>query len=241
MQIVCALLLLCAQPALAAVAFDNSSTNFDDDEGSSTSFSSHSIAGTNRLLLACVQTSDNVTHNAPTYNSVAMTKIGSDVLFDSNQRKLTFWYLINPASGVNTFAMSFSDIVGRALVALTSWTGVHQTTAIGTHQSTSVVATSIAVTVSSTTGELVVDCFSRESGDIIAVMNAGAGQTVRASLNMPVDAFVNLRTSEKAGAASVSMEWTWDDTSESAGLVAVPLKPAAAAAPERRVAPIFFQ
>jgi hypothetical protein len=158
-----------------------------------------------------------------TYNGVAMTKIG-EVAYGSNHA-ISVWELVAPAAGAHTVAPTFTDFNIEALVAV-SLSGVHQTTPHGTVVTASNANTTPSVTVSSATGELVVD-FVAVKQNSTATATVGSGQTQRANLATTVNPVIDVRglVSTEAGAASVTMDWTLS-ASESWKAVGVPVKPA---------------
>lgn len=106
-----------------AVAFDVASTG----AGTSPSWS-HTCTGTNLLLV--VQVGDFVGGDAEsvtgiTYNGVALSLFPSHAF---NVARTSLWYLIAPATGAHTLAVTSGSTV--ACVA-SSWTGVHQTVPLG--------------------------------------------------------------------------------------------------------------
>lgn len=100
-----------------AVAFDAVSNS-----GYSPASWSHTCSGNQRLLLVCVTGSSRPT--GITYNGVALTKLASSAGNGTTGKTMELWYLIAPATGSNTIAVSGSptDYIGIAQ----SYTGVKQ-------------------------------------------------------------------------------------------------------------------
>lgn len=63
------------------------------------------------------------TVTAVTYNSVSMTQIGSALNDPSNTSNISYWYLLNPATGPNTVSVTKSSILSCNALAI-SLTGV---------------------------------------------------------------------------------------------------------------------
>ena len=109
-----------------------------------------------------------------------------------------------------------------------SYTGVNQTTPLGTAASNKGKSTTASVSVSSAAGELVVDAVGRRSDVTSNPISPGAGQTQRWNTHTGANSATNGATggaSEKAGAATVPMSWTWSGSIEWA-IAGVSLKPA---------------
>ena len=106
---------------------------------------------------------------------------------------------------------------------VSTYTGVDQTTPHGTAATASGTSATASVTVSSATGELVIDCATTSNGALAATV--GAGQTQRANFG-DTGNHLHLGSGE-AGAASTVMDWTF--TFDGWGTIGVPLKPASAA------------
>lgn len=127
--------------ANAVAATDRSGASFSHDSGS----------GANRLLLVSIKIRDNAadrTVSAVTYNTVALTKITGASLHNnysgSNWQIVEWWYLVAPATGSNTLAVTYSGTITLAdeITAITL-NGVHQTSPIG-NANTSFSSTSVA-------------------------------------------------------------------------------------------------
>lgn len=85
---------------------------------------SYTCTGTNLILFVGVTGaigSDDVT--AITYNGVSLTKIGGLVTPSSNGRGICLWYLINPATGANTIAITGGGFIDGYAA---SYTGAKQ-------------------------------------------------------------------------------------------------------------------
>ena len=192
-----------------AVTFDAVGAHFSGD-AASFSFS-HTASGSNRyviLVVGCIP--DNGTDNdpmsgtAPTYGGVTMTKL-ADIRYPGAKDHIYMWGLKAPATGSQTVAITFNSACNASGNTI-SYTGVDQTTPVGTTNTNTGDGTSgvASVVISSATGDLVVDALSPRSGS--TSWTADASQTVRD--NHLSDPSYGDASSEKAGAASVTMQWT---------------------------------
>lgn len=95
----------------------------------STSFSHDSGSGSDRLLIVrvCGHRTAAWTVDAVTYNGVSLTKFTDGSIGynygDSQWIRVEYWYLVNPASGSNTVAITVSDAPGRPGYIATTYTG----------------------------------------------------------------------------------------------------------------------
>lgn len=112
--------------AHSGIAYDNG-TYAQATTGTSLTFS-HTTAGSDRLLLVMGHDKQGTTVvTGITYNSVAMTKAVTKAnAAGENDRSITLWYLIAPASGANNVVVTASESVSLRFHAL-SFINVHQT------------------------------------------------------------------------------------------------------------------
>ena len=168
-----------------------------------TSWSQTIDNGANRLLLVGVSfagTSRYIT--SMTYGGVAMTLVGSAGV----NRRVELWRLLNPTVGTGTILANWSgssDVVFWS----GSFTNVDQTTPFGTFQSASGNSTTPSVTVSSATGQLVVDVMAA-AGDA-GTINPGSAQALICSGNTGTSSGdARGGGSSEPGASSVTMTWS---------------------------------
>ena len=185
----------------------------------------HTISGTNRYVFVQVV---NGQSTWPTINSIVWDPTGVNealtVIATATRApdvRTALWGRVNPTAKTGTMRISLSagDANGT-YVAVSSFTGVHQTTPLGTAATaTGAVGTTPTVTVTAATGDLIVDAMGTK--DTSGNKTAGPGQTERwDSFNGNADG----AGSTEAGAASVVMNWTGGVTEEWAS-VGVALKP----------------
>lgn len=175
---------------------------------------SHTVSGSNTILIVRASTKDS-DPTSVTYNSTSLTKLATQ---HNSAQYVSIWYLINPASGTHNVVVNgtagFTPIIG-----VTSFTGVHQSSPFGTVVSGNFSGSAPSLTVSSATGEMVMDVLS-----VNFTPTVGSGQTQQYN----VAEFVYFGAgSTKAGASSVTM--TWSAFSPTGAQMAVPLKKCASA------------
>lgn len=91
----------------------------DATSGSNTQSWSHTCTGSNLLLWVTVRSDNSIT--GVTYNSVALTKVGETTVSEHN----SLWYLIAPATGAHTVAVTLGTATFSQSAAA-SYTGVRQ-------------------------------------------------------------------------------------------------------------------
>jgi len=108
-----------------AVAFDAATDG--GASGTTTKTFSHTCTGASRILIVYAQITGSC--SGVTYNAVAMTKIGSEVLDGTYGWYASFWYLVAPATGANDVVITgpgASTVDGICA----SYTGVDQVTPV---------------------------------------------------------------------------------------------------------------
>jgi len=97
---------------------------------------SYTASGSNRLLLVDVVVFDILpaSVSALTYNGVSLTKLDSIIdTLESTAQNTETWYLIAPATGANTLAITLNNVPSYWQWGASSYTGVNQTTPFDTH------------------------------------------------------------------------------------------------------------
>lgn len=136
-------------------------------------------AGSDRLLIVAIGVEDNnFVISSVTWNGVSMTQFGGSIGAEpSHQHKL--FYLVNPATGNNTLALTFSGALnnGEIAVGFVSLRGVNQTTPLnGSLASASSLATNPSLSMNITTienGYPLAFMFSMGASTISITSNAG--------------------------------------------------------------------
>ena len=224
------LFLLLASPAWGAIVYDTSSSG-TNETGVTTLTVSHTVAAGSNLFLICGYTAQDdtaITSPTVTYNSVSMTAVTSSKQSTTGTRTVEMFSLVNPAAGsahdvVFTFSQTMNTIAGGC----SSFSGVDQSTPLGTAVTNSTTGTSSAVTATSATGEMVIDFQVTSSNLTARSFTQAAGQTSNWK-QYPASANCSGGSSREAGAAAVAMGWSWSGGAEYQALSAVSIKPAAA-------------
>jgi len=198
------------------VAVDSTSTNTGTG---STVDVTHTVSGSDRLMLVGISTLNDSTVSSVVWdpsgaNQSASLVTGCNRL--SANGEMWMYQLVAPATGTHTLRVTFTTSES-AVVGVTSFTGVDQTTPLGTCVVANGDPGPASVTVSSAAGELVFDTVASDEN-----VTAYAGQTVLWDVTTPA----NGGASTKPGAASVTMQWSAGSTGWAIG--AVPIKPAGA-------------
>lgn len=106
-----------------AVALNNSDTRLTSS-GNTVSFSYTSSAGADRLLLVQSEDYGGIAVAAVSYAGTSLSLVGST-------GTLNMWQLVAPASGTNTLSFTLASY-SHCLPSTSDWTGVDQTTPLGT-------------------------------------------------------------------------------------------------------------
>jgi uncharacterized repeat protein (TIGR01451 family) len=215
-----------AQNASAQIALDNVTTASGANANVNTLSWSHTVnSGSNRILIVALSQRDgNASISGVWYGGTLLSQIGGQAATGS-QNRTDLWYLVAPPSGTaNVFVLLLTS--KRVVASAISFTGVNQTTPLGTFVGAAGQSTTASVNVSSGPGELVIDTVA-SNGDA-NTLTANAGQTERWDLFSGTGDLNNVRGggSTEPGAASVTMSWTLG-ASKVWAIGAVAIKPAA--------------
>jgi len=216
--------MLRASAGHAAIAVE--STSSASAKAASSLTWSHTVGPSlNRILMVGVS-NNNTTRpvSTVTYGGTALTRVGFQNA-PGTQNRIELWSLIAPSPGTANVVVTFSgsvDSVGGAIV----FSGVDQATPLGTFASANGSNASPSVTVSSASGQVVIDTLATNGDGSSAA--AGPGQTQRWSLKTGNGGGNALGAgSTEPGASSVTMSWTLGHA-HAWSIGAVPLKPGAA-------------
>jgi len=190
-------------------------------------------SGADRLMLVGISFVNDQTETVTsvTYNGVALTSVGT--VSSSDDARVEIWRLIAPPTGTYNVVIMFSAPLGRTAVAgVMTFTGVHQTTPLGTFASASLQCSAPcadpSVNVTSAVNELV---FDTVACDTCTSFTVGAGQTERWNL-APLDGPRPSpgSGSTEPGAATVTMSWT-PGTDDHWAIGGVSIRPSGGSAP----------
>lgn len=226
-------LLLCAQPAAAAVDCTIVSGKTAQSGSVNTlTVAGVAVTGSNTLLLIDTGTGDaspaNVSSVTWNGSGVGVTQLSAQTFGAFFKQEV--WYLLGP-SGTHDVVVTWAASQSAVLVGVKVCSGVNQGTPFGTPALAegglgSQLAT---VNVSSAANEVVVDAVFVPSVGIGGVtMNPGVGQAELYEVQ-EANSLDGLAGSWETGAATTTMSYTWDATDRAWGTIAVGVKPAAAA------------
>lgn len=143
------------------------------------------------------------------------------------------WYLLSPASGTKTIKVTYGGSTAAG-TGSESLSGVAQSStfnASSPQTSSGSDPTQPSLTVTSATGEWVIDCVDDNKNANSDALTKGASQTL-ISTQGANQLGITMGMSDEAGAATVAMTWTGVTTSAPWAQVGFSLKPAAAASGE---------
>ena len=176
--------------------------------------------GANRLMLVGIS-QKNRTIASVTYGSTPLTLVGENNI--NTNARVAIYQLVNPPSGTNTVTVNFSSAPDKgAIVSVTTYSGVHQTTPLGAFATAQNGGGTPTVTAVSATGDLVYDIIACRN----EAVTVNGSQAQRWNLNSGSE--INGAGSTKAGGASnTTMSWSYSNNSPDWSLGAVAIKQAA--------------
>lgn len=220
-----ALLLASPLPALAAVAFDASGSSTETGQDNSIS-ATITTAGANRILFAGVHTAPNSdTVSSITHNGVAMTTNPLGRIC-TNVYCVHVFYLVAPATGLQTVTATLSGSTSNKSMTLISFTGAHQVSPLGTCVSFSGTANPMTATITVPTNGMGVSIWTNNEEN--GTFTPGAGQTEPFADFPDTDLNLQSMVSYTSTTGSVAMTFTNSTGNYGAG-VACPINEAAAA------------
>ena len=196
--------LLFSWSSLGSILIDaSSSTNLAN--ASIANLTHSTAAGTNRLLLVGVSldSGSSAQVSSITYSGQALTLVGART-DAGNTVRMEIWSLVNPPVGTANVAVTLSAQTLGFIVGASTFTGVHQTSPLGTFTSAQGNSTAPSVTVTSATNELVFDAVA---GHRRTDFTAGTGQTILWSVGSSGNDVRGV-ASIKNGVPSTVMSWT---------------------------------
>lgn len=204
-----------------AVAY-NTATSAGVSGTTSVSFS-HTASGTDRLAMpACGAWPGTNAPSSVTYGGNSCTLVGSRN-FATNNERASLYSFVAPSTSAQTVEFTFTESVSEGYCGCISLTGVNQTTPTSGVQDNAASGSisSISVTVSSATDDLVVDILSHFTAG--SAPTVGANQTSRWSGN--TNGGYGMCSTEPGG-TSITMSWDNLTTAWPSALVAVNVKSA---------------
>lgn len=210
----------------STVAVDSTSTGSAVNPFTSLTFSHTTGSGSNRFMLVGISYEDDNTAGLSvtgvTYSGQALTFVGRQA--SAQEVVCEIWRLTNPPSGAANVVVSVSgSSTGDSLYAgAITYTGVNQTTPLGTLATNLNTSTTASATVASATNELVFGVLALDDGrtatNTVGQTEGWNGRTESG------DDGVRAAAATKTGAASTTLTWTV--VSDAWSVCAVPIKPA---------------
>ena len=192
-----------------------------DDDICITCNLSHTVAGTDKLLIVGISVGDDTSVNSLTYAGQGLTKIRADQVL-ANDRRSELWYLVNPTSGTANVEATLSKNE-KVIFAAISFNDVHQSYPINVHNGAVDGSATTNPSLSLTTtanNALIVDVVSAEGGP----MTHGGSQTERWDLTR-AQLVGSGSTRQTTAADSYTMSWTNDGGLDQWATSAVALVP----------------
>ena len=220
------------------ITFD-AATNSGYQAASSSYSWSHTCSGVNRYLVVGVSMlSLAQTVSGITYNSVALTLIGTKSSI-SGAARIELWGLIAPTLGSNTIAVTLTGAISSAANAV-SLCGVHQTPpteAFNSAQATNVGAADATVAVTTVADhDWCVDVVCTDD----TAITVGAGQVSRGNVTGAGGSGAMSTEADKTPAGSVTMSWADVGALATWAIGSVAIRPIAASTISTTVIPVFM-
>ncbi|MFZ2777676.1 MAG: FISUMP domain-containing protein, partial [Candidatus Moraniibacteriota bacterium] len=201
-----------ANPNISSITFDSAAHATSASANSVTFNHTNNCSGSSIVFV--LVSGGNIPSGA-TYDGVSMTSLAS---VNSMPAKATAYYLVNPPTGTKQVVASVSSS-GTISAISETYCNIDATNPIGTVQAAaSSYGASQNVNVSSATNDIVVDFLIVDNSPPTAAV-AGGGQTARSNYD---ESYAIIASSEKAGAATTNMSWTWTNSSLSQ-MISIPV------------------
>jgi hypothetical protein len=190
------------------VAIADRATATSDTTGTSLTYA-HSVSGSTDLAIwvyvDCFRSPTTSDPSGVTYAGAAMTKISNYAGGTGNDNFMSLWRRAAPSTGANNVVVTFSqshEIVSSSI----SYSGVDQTTPNDTPVNNDVTVTNPSHSITSATGDMVVDATGWWGGTGATPSGAGTERVENANLT----GVNSLSVQDAPGAASVSVGWTYE-------------------------------
>jgi hypothetical protein len=167
----------------------------------------HTASGSHRLIVVGVsQTSSGTSISTVSYGGTAMTLIGTRINTTKNIA-VSLYDLVAPPTGPQMVSVMFGGNV-NVIAGSVSFTSVDQATPTGTFASATGGGPSLSVTVTSAPTDVVIDTLVTDSNPSSVIKGTGQTQHWNASEG------IWAAGSTKPGAATVTMSWTENGSSD---------------------------
>jgi hypothetical protein len=200
-------------PTATSTGVGMDTTTSGQTTGGSSITISHTTSGTNRLMLVGISINND---GSETVSSVTWKGTENLSLFDTvsnaDDARVEIWQLVNPSTGTGDVVITFSASLQQGAVAgVTTFTGVNQSTPLGTFASATGDNSSPAtVDVTSATGELVygVVCVEYEP----AITDPSQTELWNRSITGTTGSTNGAASTEAGTGPTVTTSWTISDT-----------------------------
>lgn len=188
----------------------------------------HTVAGADPALAVCVSWwhyTSTPTITSATWNGLPLTPVlTASNSSCGNQCKVALYILQNPPAATGDTSITFSGGYNDATVGTMSFNGVDPIATIGTPVPATGSGTPASVTVSSGSGEVVLDCLG--SMAFGAPPTPASGQTTNWA-HLDANGFTHAASGYVAGVPSTVAAWTINTTGSAPpwAMIGVPLKP----------------
>ncbi|KKN03769.1 hypothetical protein LCGC14_1104320 [marine sediment metagenome] len=204
----------------STLTYDAASSGTGDDvSGQDAVTVAHTVASNAARLLLVGISADILTSGGiqgVKYAGGSLTRL-AHTQFASGQ--VSFWYLLDPATGSNNIVVSLLGTATRdVVVGATSWYGVNQDAPFGTLVATNGTGTAVTATVVTAAGEQVADVVFVNGA---RTSSAGANQTERWDASEAISGNGSTQAGSDGGVMSSTLS-----SSAGWGQLAVPIKPA---------------
>lgn len=185
--------------------FDNSGSYNSASAQTSISWN-HTIAGGDKYILVHLHFNTNVTNISVTYNSVALTQLGTN---NSGGRYGYLFGLVAPGGGTNSVAASWTTSSGVCAVS-TSYNNVDQGTPVGTAVTAVGTTSPASMNIATTDNDIAVDFIgaTRNSSTTAPTITVDASQTQRVTDASAVASAIRCSASDETASGTVAMSWT---------------------------------
>ncbi|MCL4836198.1 MAG: DUF11 domain-containing protein, partial [Caldilineaceae bacterium] len=186
-------------------------------------------SGSNRLMLVGISIEQDDSGDADvtgiTYGAQALTFVGEAAV--SGEAHAQLWQLVNPLSGTASvqIAVTGAGSSDAFVVGVSTFTGVNQSTPLGSVATSNDGTSPSNIAVPSATGDLVFAVIALDDARLITPSTTG-GQVTRWNEISGVsasDGIAGAASTKPGGPASVTLSWTISNDGTS--IVAVPIKP----------------
>ncbi|MCW1885552.1 carboxypeptidase regulatory-like domain-containing protein [Luteolibacter flavescens] len=192
---------------------------------------SHTVSGTNRLLLLSVNYEDDNTAgmaiNTVTFNNVAMTRVSR--VPSSQEAVSELWMLMNPPATTANIVVNMTDFsIGDALyLAATTFTGVNQTTPLGTTVTAIGTTTPTTITAGGAVGELVYVTAAIDDSRTATPTGATATALWNGAIGGTGDGIRSVGSTRAGTGSTAAFAWTLS-AADTWAAIAVPIRQATA-------------